>query len=204
MGDAHAFIADHGSISAPVIVIAPNIEHQLMSGEVLLIYLEPESAIGHVLAQRCINGYLLFDDATRQGLLAATHNHDGKQWLPGIVANLDILPPPADANLPTDRIERIIAQLARRTELPKTLTQFAREASLSPSRLRHRIVSSVGMPFRSYVRWLRLQRALAFAAAGASLTEASIAADFADAAHLTRNMRPHFGIAPRDIVKALR
>ena len=94
-------------------------------------------------------------------------------------------------------------ELQQRAELPNTLSQFAKEAALSPSRLRHRLVEIVGMPFRPYLRWLRLQRAMKFIAGGASLTEAAYAAGFADGAHLSRTMRRHFGISLSHLHKAL-
>ncbi len=203
-GNVQLHIADNGLITAPAFVIAPAIVHQLMPGAVSLLYVEPDSPIGRALMQRCVDGYWLPDETMGNAMAAALHQQDGRECIKNIGALLGVLTESSDKRVPRDRVEHLIANLARREQLPKTLTQFAREASLSPSHLRHRMVSIVGMPFRSYLRWLRLQRALAFAAAGASLTEAALAADFADAAHLTRTMRRHFGITPRDVIKALR
>jgi AraC-like DNA-binding protein len=60
------------------------------------------------------------------------------------------------------------------------------------------------MPLRPYLRWLRLRQALELAAGGTSLTQAAQDAGFSDAAHLTRTMRRHFGVAPSNVVRALR
>jgi AraC-like DNA-binding protein len=85
------------------------------------------------------------------------------------------------------------------------LETLAARAALSPSRFRHRVRELVGMPLRPYLRWLRLRRALMVAASGVSLTRAAQDAGFADAdaAHLTRTMQRHFGVAPSEVVAAL-
>lgn len=196
-------IVNHGEISSPALVIAANIKHQLQAGEVLLIYLDPESVLGRALTARCNNGYFLFDDSTRNALSAAACQQVGLALIKAIATHLNVPIPATETNTTSDRVERLIADLAHRAELPKTLSQFAQEASLSPSRLRHRISTIVGIPFRPYLRWLRLQRAMKYAATGASLTDAAHAAGFADAAHLSRTMRRHFGVVPRDVLRIL-
>ena len=65
---------------------------------------------------------------------------------------------------------------------------------LSPSRLRHLFVEQTGLAFKTYVLWLRLQRALRAYADGANLTEAAHAAGFADSAHFSRTFKRTFGL----------
>jgi AraC-like DNA-binding protein len=79
---------------------------------------------------------------------------------------------------------------------PVALGEVARELNISPSRLRHLFVDEVGLPFRTYVLWQRLFRVFDARTAGATLTEAALAAGFADAAHMTRTFRRMFGMAP--------
>ena len=66
---------------------------------------------------------------------------------------------------------------------------------LSPGRTRHLFVQQTGLPFRTYLLWLRLNRAVELYAGGASLTEAAHAAGFSDSAHLSRTFHRMFGIA---------
>ena len=47
---------------------------------------------------------------------------------------------------------------------------------------------------RRLVLWQRLRQALRLAMAGESLTNAAIAAGFADSAHFSRSVRKQFGI----------
>jgi AraC-like DNA-binding protein len=55
-------------------------------------------------------------------------------------------------------------------------------------------VEETGLPFRTYVLWLRLIRAADAHAGGLSLTEAAQDAGFADSAHLSRTFKRMFGI----------
>lgn len=197
-------IADQGEIESPAVVIAPNIHHRLLPGMGLLIYLDPESVLGHALTQRCVNGYLALDDSSRKRILTAALNKQGLGLIQATANCLSLSMQQPIAYTAPDRIEQLLASLPHRSELPKTLRQLAMEACLSPSRLRHRIVAIVGLPFRPYLRWLRLQKALKLATSGDSLTQAAHTAGFADAAHLSRTMQRHFGISPSTLLGAFR
>jgi AraC-like DNA-binding protein len=65
---------------------------------------------------------------------------------------------------------------------------------LSPSRASHLFVEETGLPFRTFVLWLRVTRAVDAHIAGMSLTEAAQAAGFADSAHLSRTFKRMFGL----------
>jgi AraC-like DNA-binding protein len=90
-------------------------------------------------------------------------------------------------------IQRAGEQLERG---PVSLADLAGLGGLSAGRLRHLFVEQTGLPFKTYVLWLRLMKALEVAAAGESLTNAAHAAGFADSAHFSRTFRRMFGIAP--------
>lgn len=62
--------------------------------------------------------------------------------------------------------------------------------------LAHLFREEVGLPFRRYVLWRKLSRAMLLIGRGSSLTEAAYASGFADSAHLTRTFRQMFGIPP--------
>jgi AraC-like DNA-binding protein len=53
----------------------------------------------------------------------------------------------------------------------------------------------MGLAFRHYVLWLRLNRAVEAFAGGESLTTAAYHAGFADSAHLSRTFRRMYGMA---------
>lgn len=101
----------------------------------------------------------------------------------------------AHAERPDARITKLIPWLTARLDRAVSLGEVAAHVRLSPGRARHLFVQQTGLPFRTYLLWLRLERAVALFAGGASLTEAAHGAGFADSAHLSRTFRRMFGIA---------
>ncbi|MCC6622303.1 MAG: helix-turn-helix transcriptional regulator [Deltaproteobacteria bacterium] len=93
------------------------------------------------------------------------------------------------------RIQKTIAWVSDRLHEEVSLDDVAALVRLSPGRARHLFVQETGLPFRTFVLWLRLTRALERFASGASLTDAAHDAGFSDSAHLSRTFRRMFGIA---------
>lgn len=92
-------------------------------------------------------------------------------------------------------MRRTMAFVLGRIAEPVTLGEAAEAAGLSAGRMRHLFVEQTGLPFRTYLLWLRLTKAVEAYAGGASLTEAAHATGFSDSAHLSRTFRRMFGIA---------
>jgi AraC-like DNA-binding protein len=80
------------------------------------------------------------------------------------------------------------------------LPDAARRIGLSPTRLTHLFTREVGIPFRRFVLWTRVKRAVEETRAGADLTRAAVAAGFSDSAHLSRTFRAMFGLPPSTIL----
>lgn len=96
-------------------------------------------------------------------------------------------------------VDAALAVLAERIGFgPIRLRDVAGDVHISESRLAHLFARDLGLPFRSYVRWARLSRAVAAVAEGASLTEAAHSAGFVDSSHLNRVCRRAFGAAPSE------
>lgn len=93
------------------------------------------------------------------------------------------------------RITKLIAWVSARLDQALSLRDVTAVAGLSASRTRQLFVEQTGLSFRTYLLWLRLERAVERFANGASLTEAAHAAGFADSAHLSRTFRRMFGIS---------
>ena len=74
-------------------------------------------------------------------------------------------------------------------------------AGLSPSRFLHLFTQNVGLPFRRYVLWRRIIRAIEEVCAGGDLTMAAHAGGFADSAHFSRTFRETFGLSPSKLFK---
>lgn len=87
----------------------------------------------------------------------------------------------------------MIAYATSAIDRPLGLGDVAKVAGLSPSRARHLFVEQTGLPFRTYLLWLRVTKAVEIFASGRSLTEAAHEAGFT-LAHLSRTFRRMFGL----------
>jgi AraC-like DNA-binding protein len=100
------------------------------------------------------------------------------------------------------RVKRVLRDLPNRLAESEAVSLDAVAASvrLSPSRFLHLFTTSVGVPLRPYVLWLRLQCGARELARGRSVADAAHAAGFSDAAHFTRTFRRMLGATPRQVL----
>ena len=85
--------------------------------------------------------------------------------------------------------------------LQASLEDAAALAFLSPDRFAHLFKEQMGLPFRKYVLWRKLTRAMVAIGAERTIADAAHAADFADAAHLTRTFYQMVGMAPSALMR---
>lgn len=189
-----------GSLTAPAVVIAADCLHQIGSGPspVILIYVERESKTGRALDHWC-SGQARALSRTHAQRLAALLNEassleGGIEQIAAVL--LHNAAPAVSERFNDERIARSIEMLPRPLPESLNLANVASQAGLSSSRYAHLFKAHTGMPLRPYLRWRRLQQALAEIARGANLTEAAYAAGFSDSAHLSRSFRRTFGVAP--------
>lgn len=95
---------------------------------------------------------------------------------------------------PEARVRRMSAWATARLDTPVSLADAAAHVGLSSGRARHLFVEETGLPFRTYLLWRRLMRAVELFSAGASLTDAALGAGFSDSSHLSRTFRRMFGV----------
>jgi AraC-like DNA-binding protein len=94
------------------------------------------------------------------------------------------------------RITAALGTIRESTDLRVSLEDIAATVFLSPSRFAHLFAEQVGLPFRRYLLWRKLSRAMLAIGHGETMTDDAQRADFSDAAHLTRTFNQMFGIAP--------
>jgi AraC-like DNA-binding protein len=99
------------------------------------------------------------------------------------------------------RVTKVLAQIHKSDELRITLENAAEMAFLSPSRFAHLFKDQMGLPFRKYMLWRKLTRAMVLIGSERTIADAAHAADFADAAHLTRTFYQMVGIAPSALMR---
>lgn len=94
------------------------------------------------------------------------------------------------------RITRVLDAIRRSDEVRMSVDDAAALAFLSPSRFAHLFKQQLGLPFRRYLLWRKLARAMLVIGRQETISTAAHEADFADAAHLTRTFYQMFGIPP--------
>ena len=95
-----------------------------------------------------------------------------------------------------ERVTRVLAAIRQADDLRMPIEDAAAMVFLSPSRFAHLFKQQVGLPFRRYMLWRKLARAVLLIGRERTIAMAAHAADFADAAHLTRTFYQMFGMPP--------
>ena len=95
-----------------------------------------------------------------------------------------------------ERVTKVLTAIGAADDLRMSIEDAAAMAFLSPSRFAHRFKQQVGLPFRRYMLWRKLTRAMLSIGREPTIAAAAHASDFADAAHLTRTFYQMFGIPP--------
>ncbi|HET6628169.1 MAG TPA: AraC family transcriptional regulator [Woeseiaceae bacterium] len=94
------------------------------------------------------------------------------------------------------RVSRVLEAIRASDDLRMSLEDAAAIAFLSPSRFAHLFKQQVGLPYRRYLLWRKVTRAMVAIGKERTIGAAAHASDFADAAHLTRTFYQMFGIPP--------
>lgn len=185
--------------------VAADAQHRFEAeGLVALLFIEPESNVGRAITRRHFKnqGLIAIEHDVLSGCregLAAAHAASKRDDAALIQIGREMvaaLGPDTASDQPDARIQKVIAWAARQVDQPVGLSDAVTVSGLSASRLRHLFVEQTGLPFKTYLLWLRLTRAVEGVAAGASLTQAAHEAGFSDSAHLSRTFRRMFGVAP--------
>jgi AraC-like DNA-binding protein len=95
-----------------------------------------------------------------------------------------------------ERVTRVLAAIRASDDLRMSIEDAAAMAFLSPSRFAHLFKQQLGLPFRRYMLWRKLTRAMLVIGREHTISTAAHEADFADAAHLTRTFYQMFGLPP--------
>ncbi|HET9982342.1 MAG TPA: AraC family transcriptional regulator [Longimicrobiales bacterium] len=185
-------------------IVLPDVTHSFDAAGtvVVMLFVDPESREGRWLrkslagpitglpAERfecCLPGLRVFWDRPLDAMETA-------RLVTSVVRNLCVGPPPVRTL--DERVVRVLEAIRRSDASRIPLDDVARTVFLSPSRFAHLFAEEVGLPFRRYVLWRKLSRALQGIARGSSLSAAAHASGFSDSAHLTRTFYQMFGMAP--------
>jgi len=108
-----------------------------------------------------------------------------------------------DTSLPTidPRIIKSINHIKNSLHKEMKLDQMADLIHLSPSRYAHLFKEQVGIPFRRFVLWTRMQATIGSILNGQSLTTACYVGGFSDLPHFSKIFVEMFGVAPSSVIK---
>lgn len=212
-GTLKVTVAGHPARPARAILTPPHVPHDIAATDcqLVIVFVEPESSAGELLAQSVSSPAILGDqngrvdalEPTFRALLSAPPQrwaHETEPVLLQILALFGIKP----GHRPVRKhpaVARVVRYLRENPHADTSLQALSEVARLSPDRLMHAFTEVVGVPIRPYVRWLKLERAAAAIARGTPLSQAAIEAGFADAAHMTRTFRDMYGVTPSELRK---
>ena len=95
-----------------------------------------------------------------------------------------------------DRVSAVLRAIRDAEDLRMSLETAAARVHLSPGRFAHLFKEQTGLPFRRYMLWRKLTRAMLAIGRERTIAAAAADSDFADAAHLTRTFYQMFGLPP--------
>jgi AraC-like DNA-binding protein len=199
---AFELCVDGACLSGPIVAVDSDTRHIFRaSGAVAFLFVAPESAAGIALAALLFRHGPLTRLSCPQAVaaLAKLQRCFDSGGTDELLRDLgeeiigELATGTGDAR-PDPRVIGMIGYATDKLEDRITLPAAAGHINLSPSRARHLFVAHTGLPFKTYVLWLRLERAVALYAGGTSLTEAAHQAGFADSAHFSRTFRRTFGL----------
>jgi AraC-like DNA-binding protein len=191
------------------VIVAPDVRHRFdpMGSLLAMIFVDPESREGSWLRRSLRDAATEISPARLGPLLPAllafweepADAPETARLVHSVVRSLCVGPPPPRA--PDARILRSLEVIRGMDTARISLDEVARSVFLSPSRFAHLFSEEVGLPFRRYVLWRRLTRAMLAVGRGSTLSAAAHACGFSDSAHLTRTCTQMFGLPPSVLMK---
>jgi AraC-like DNA-binding protein len=186
------------------VIVPPDLQHSFdgrgMHGAMLFV--DPESAEGIWLRTTLGRQIVMVPEARLTSCVAGLRTFrerpfesvDVASVIRNCVQSLCAGAPPSRRL--DERVSRVLEVIRASDDLRMSLERAAAMAFLSPSRFAHLFKQQVGLPFRRYMLWRKLTRAVVAIGREPSIAAAAHASDFADAAHLTRTFYQMFGLPP--------
>jgi AraC-like DNA-binding protein len=186
------------------IIVRPDVEHSFngLSASGAMLFVDPESSEGvwlqSLLAdditiapaarlQSCLEELSAFCERPLEGMdVGDLVRHCVRAFCAGA---------PPSRRLDR-RITTVLQKIRESDDLRISLEEASALVHLSPGRFAHLFKDQLGLPFRRYMLWRKLTRAMLAIGRQSNIADAAHASDFADSAHLTRTFHQMFGIPP--------
>jgi AraC-like DNA-binding protein len=191
------------------LVVRPDAEHTFDCNGALgvMVFVDPESSEGAWLAASLRQDITIVPDTRLDSIVPVVRafaerpeeTEDVGALVRGCVHGLR--PGLAPTRRFDSRVTTVLDAIRESDDLRMSLDKAADMAFLSPTRFAHLFRDQVGLPFSRYMLWRKLTRAMVAIASERTIAAAAHAADFADAAHLTRTFYQMVGMAPSGLMR---
>jgi AraC family transcriptional regulator len=191
------------------LVVRPDAEHSFDCNGALgaMVFVDPESSEGAWLAASLRQDITIVRDTRLDSIVpdlrAFAEQPEETEDVGALVRSCvhGLRPGLAPARRFDSRVTTVLDEIRASDELRMSLDKAADIACLSPTRFAHLFREQVGLPFSRYMLWRKLTRAMVAIASERTIAAAAHAADFADAAHLTRTFYQMVGMAPSALMR---
>jgi AraC family transcriptional regulator len=200
---------DGGWLESRGVVVRPDAEHSFdCNGALgLMVFVDPESGEGAWLSASLRQDITIVPDSRLDSIVselrAFVEQPDETQDLATLVRGCvhRLRPGLAPTRRFDSRVSTVLDAIRESDDLRMSLDTAADIACLSATRFAHLFRDQVGLPFSRYMLWRKLTRAMVAVASERTIAAAAHAADFADAAHLTRTFYQMVGMAPSALMR---
>jgi len=191
------------------LVVRPDVEHSFDCNGAMgvMLFVDPESSEGAWLCTSLRQDITIVPDAQLDAIVPELRRFvdrpDDAEDVGAVVCRSvqSLRPGRAPARRLDSRVTTVLDAIRASEDLRISLETAAEKAFLSPSRFAHLFREQVGLPFSRYMLWRKLTRAMVAIGSARTIAAAAHAADFADAAHLTRTFYQMFGMAPSVLMR---
>jgi AraC-like DNA-binding protein len=199
---------DDGWRESRGLVVRPDAEHSFDCNGALgvMVFVDPESSEGAWLSASLRQDITIVPDTRLDSTVPELRTFaeqpddtDVAALIRGCVHGLR--PGLAPTRRFDSRVSKVLDAIRASDDLRRSLDKAADLACLSPTRFAHLFKDQVGLPFSRYMLWRKLTRAMVAIASERTIAAAAHAADFADAAHLTRTFYQMVGMAPSALMR---
>jgi AraC family transcriptional regulator len=172
-----------------------------------MLFVDPDSSEGHWLAAALTDDITAVPGARVDacvGELRALWERPIEGMEVGALVRhcIQAISPGAMPNRKLDaRIATVLAAIRDTEDLRMSLEAAAEKVHLSPGRFAHLFKEELGLPFRRYMLWRKVTRAMLAMGKERTIAAAAQHGDFADAAHLTRTFAVMFGMKPSVLMR---
>jgi AraC family transcriptional regulator len=191
------------------IVVRPDAEHSFDCNGALgvMVFVDPESSEGAWLSASLRQDITIVPDTRLDSIVPELRTFaeqpDEIQDIAALVRGCvqGLRPGLAPTRRFDSRVTTVLDAIRESDDLRMSLDKGAAMACLSATRFAHLFRDQVGLPFSRYMLWRKLTRAMVAIASERTIAAAAHAADFADAAHLTRTFYQMVGMAPSALMR---